>query len=63
MGIYDLAGNEWEWTLEYTSRTSEPCAYRGGIYNYTGSGFPASSRVSYYKASREFVIGARVALY
>ena len=45
MGIYDLAGNEWEWTLEYTSNTYSPCAVRGGGYRDTGSLIPASSRV------------------
>ena len=43
MGIYDLAGNEYEWTLEYTSTSSSPCAPRGGIYDSAGSVFPASN--------------------
>ena len=46
MGIYDLAGNEWEWTLEYTSYTGNPCASRGGGYISSGSTFPASYRSS-----------------
>ena len=45
-GIYDVAGNIWEWTLEYTSESYLPCAYRGGCYsnygNYDGS--PAVER-------------------
>ena len=44
MGIYDLAGNVREWTLEYTSYTNSPCASRGGYYVVTGSVFPASYR-------------------
>ena len=42
MGIYDLAGNESEWTLEYTSNTYAPCAYRGGGYGNTGRSSPAT---------------------
>ena len=44
MNIYDLAGNVWEWTLEYTASTDYLCADRGGSYNGTGSYSPASSR-------------------
>ena len=44
MNIYDLAGNVWEWTLEYTASTSIPCAYRGGYYSGSGSGCTASKR-------------------
>ena len=42
--IYDLAGNVWERTLEYTSNTSYPCATRGGDFSSYGSGHPASYR-------------------
>ena len=32
-GIYDLAGNVYEWTLEYTSISVGPCATRGGSFD------------------------------
>ena len=32
MNIYDIAGNVWEWTLEKTSVTNNPCALRGGDF-------------------------------
>ena len=44
MNIYDLAGNVYEWTLEYTAITNVPCARRGGGFVNDGSGYPASSR-------------------
>ena len=44
INIYDLAGNVWEWTLEYTADTWTPCANRGGYCCYYGSGTPASHR-------------------
>ena len=44
MNIYDLAGNVWEWTLEYTADTDIPCAVMGGSYSNYGSSTPASSR-------------------
>ena len=37
MNIYDIAGNAWEWTLEYTSNSNYPCAVRGGGYDNKGS--------------------------
>ena len=43
-GIYDLAGNVWEWTLEYSSDSSDACVLRGGLYFSSGSGDPAASR-------------------
>ena len=63
MGIYDLAGNESEWTLEYTSSTNLPCARRGGSYSSSGSYNPASYRGDYITTGLDDIIGFRLALY
>ena len=63
MGIYDLAGNVWEWTLEYTSYTDGTCAGRGGVYGLTGSNAPASGRESYGTTNAYSGIGFRCVLY
>ena len=63
MGIYDLAGNVFEWTLEYTSSTIFPCATRGGCYDNSGSNDPAGSRNDFRTANLYDTIGFRLALY
>ena len=62
-GIYDFVGNIWEYTLEYTSYSSDPCAGRGGYYNAIGFYVPATFRS--YLATSKYVdnIGFRVVLY
>ena len=62
-GIYDLAGNVFEWTLEYTSYSSLPCALRGGLYNFYGSNNPASNRRSNSTTFAGDSSGFRVSLY
>ena len=44
MNIYDLSGNEWEWTLEKTSNNNNPCAFRGGSCDNKGTYGPTSYR-------------------
>ena len=63
LGIYDLAGNVYEWTLEYSTRTYGPCASRGGVYYSNGSGYPASYRDGYGTSYSIYLIGVRVALW
>ena len=62
-GIYDLAGNVWEWTLEYTSNPSAPCARRGGSYYGNGSYSPALRR--YNNGTRDYYnfTGFRVSIF
>ena len=43
-GMYGMIGNIWEWTLEYTSDSSDPCASRGGDYSVGGRNIPAVYR-------------------
>ena len=61
-GIYDIAGNVREWTLEYTSDKSYPCAYRGGMYYTTGYYYPAGTYGS-LEISDSYDDGFRVVLY
>ncbi len=62
-GIYDFAGNIYEWTLEYTSTPSIPCVDRGGDCVNSGSNDPASNRLRYSISSYSNNIGFRIALY
>ncbi len=62
-GIYDLAGNVDEWTLEYTSNSSAPYVIRGGSCFLNGSVGPAAYRYNYRTTSYDKGIGFRVALY
>ena len=64
MNIYDMAGNVWEWTLEYTNENNAPCAYRGGNYNDSG----AENQICYRSSDRYYTknynnLGFRIALY
>ena len=63
MNIYDIAGNVWEWTLEYTSFSVSPCASRGGDYYNTGSNFPVSYRSYDITTSSDDDVGFRLSLY
>jgi type II secretory pathway pseudopilin PulG len=63
MNIYDLAGNVCEWTLEYTSNSSYPCAGCGGYCDNSGSSFPAIYRNGYRTTFSDPIIGVRVSLY
>lgn len=64
MNIYDLAGNEWEWTLEHaTSNTLQPCAARGGHYNNFGYDFPDSCRGYNLTTYNNYSVGFRATLY
>ena len=44
MNIYDIAGNENEWTLERSTRAGDPCTRRGGYCDVSGFTNPASYR-------------------
>ena len=62
-GIYDLAGNVSEWTLEYSSYSSSPCVDRGGNYYDDGSDYPAAGRYGGLTTYCNGYIGFRVSLY
>lgn len=64
MNIYDFAGNEWEWTLEYAkSDVNYPCNDRGGYRNSFGYSAPASHRLNRTKTLKDHSIAFRIALY
>ena len=59
-GIYDLAGNVNEWTLEYSSYSRRPCASRGSncYSDYCSAHRSRDTTTGYY-----YNIGFRVSLY
>lgn len=59
--IYDLAGNVWERTLEAYSIDYR--RYRGGNYDYEGSGYPADYRSSGDPVKSSTYYGSRSALF
>ena len=63
LNIYDLAGNEREWTLEYSGDERDPIVCRGGYYNYDGVNHPASDRSHYSFDTNSNSVGFRISLY
>ena len=62
MNMYDLAGNLWEWTLEYYN-ASNPCTDRGGSYVCNGSDYPATCRLYSTNNGSYYDVGFRVGLW
>ena len=67
-GIYDLAGNVLELTLEHANLISRgivegPCVARGGLWFFGGSMFPAANRDNSFIVDSYNFIGFRVVLY
>ena len=63
LNIYDLAGNEYEWTLEKSTIASYPSVFRGGVYHGYGSSYPASYRLSRATSYSSLDISFRPALW
>lgn len=64
MNIYDLAGNVEEYTLESrTDSTTKPCICRGSFFYYSGSYYPAASRLSISTIYSRYDRGFRLSLY
>ena len=61
--IYDIAGNVMEWTLEWTSDDSYPCAKRGGNYGYSGSYHTAALRLKVSTTIADHGLGFRLSLW
>ena len=62
MNIYDLAGNVWEWTLEFCT-TSDPCVNRGASFDFDGSNSPAGVRDGDNTGGYSISFGFRVGLW
>lgn len=63
MNIYDIAGNVWEMTLEWTKDNDAPYVCRGGSCSYSGSYGYVSRRYSIKDSSNYMFIGFRICLY
>ena len=63
MNIYDMAGNVFEWTLEYAASASTPCVDRGGDCINDSIVSPASNRHGYRTTYSNSYGGFRASLY
>ena len=61
--IFDFAGNVWEWTLEYSSKTSTPCTIRGGSYDSASAENNANYRNNGNSTFSYYSVGFRVTIY
>ena len=62
LNIYDIAGNVWEWTLEKSFESSNPCVRRGGGFDYEGSGCTSSHRSGDITSLSYYDIGFRISI-
>ena len=69
MNIYDLAGNAFEWTLEYTGLTGSAgstirsCVDRGGNCYVSGSAYQASNRNSEFSNYSHYYVSFRTSIF
>ena len=64
MNIYDIAGNQWEWTLESATASDRGyCASRGGSFGDYGARYPASYRYGDNKTYSSETVTFRVSIY
>ncbi len=63
LGIYDLAGNVTEWTLEKSPINSTPCPIHGGVYYGNGSDSPMHLRGYTNTTYASYDSGFRAALW
>ena len=62
MNIYDLAGNVWEWTLEYSNYSYGPCVIRAGS-GIDSDSEPPTYRMFDYTTNKYGLLGFRVSLF
>ena len=62
--ILDLAGNVWEWTLENSNISSQPCVIRGGSYESSASSeLSVNSRSNNTTTQTYWSIGFRITIF
>lgn len=61
--IYDIAGNVWEWTIEYAQSVDIPCTFRAGSASDAGEYPPAAYRENRSTDNSYFNIGFRVSIF
>ncbi len=61
--IYDMGGNDWEWTSEATNDSGNPYVNRGGGYFNSYSGYPSGCRNFFTTPYPDYNIAFRATLY